>query len=74
MGTAVAWDYITSDPECGVRMPERELKRPHRFLTPDEVVRLIAASEEPTHTIVVLVSMTACALVKSLHCDRDTLI
>ena len=43
MGTAVSWDYILSNPVRGVKMPERTLKRPHRFLTADEVRSLIAA-------------------------------
>ncbi len=39
-------------------MPERFLKRPHRFLSLDEVRRLIAASDEPVRTIVLLAVMT----------------
>ena len=58
MGTAVNWDYIPTNPVCGVKMPERTLKRPHRFLTAVEVRRLIAASKEPIHTIVLLATMT----------------
>jgi len=41
-----------------VKMPERTLKRPHRFLTADEVRRLITASKEPARTIVLLAAMT----------------
>ena len=58
MGTAVNWDYIPNNPVRGVKMPERTLKRPHRFLTAEEVRRLIAASKEPIHTIVLLATMT----------------
>lgn len=58
MGTAVNWDYILSNPVRGVEMPERTLKRPHRFLTADEVRRLIAASKEPARTIILLAAMT----------------
>jgi integrase len=39
-------------------MPERTLKRPHRFLSAEEVQRLIASSKEPTRTIVILATMT----------------
>jgi integrase len=42
----------------GTKMPERSLKRPHRFLSPDEVRRLLAASEEPVRTIVLVAVMT----------------
>jgi integrase len=58
MGTAVSWNYLSDNPVRGVKMPERTLKRPHRFLTMDEVRRLIAASEEPVRTIVMLATIT----------------
>jgi len=58
LGTAVNWDYIPNNLVRGVKMPERTLKRPHRFLTADEVQRLIAASSEPLRTIVILATMT----------------
>jgi hypothetical protein len=49
MGTAVNWDYVLNNPVRGVKMPERTLKRPHRFLVAEEVRQLIAASNEPLH-------------------------
>jgi integrase len=58
LGTAVSWDYLTTNPVRGVKMPERSLKRPHKFLTTDEVKRLIAAYKEPSRTIVLLATMT----------------
>ncbi len=58
MGTAVDWEYILNNPVRGVKMPERTLKRPHSFLTADEVRRLIAASKEPARTIILLAAMT----------------
>ena len=58
MGTAVNWDYVLNNPVRGVKMPERTLKRPHRFLTAEEVRRLIAASNEPLRTIIILATMT----------------
>jgi integrase len=58
MGTAVNWDYVLSNPVPGVKMPERTLKRPHRFLAAHEVRSLIAASKEPARTIILLATMT----------------
>jgi integrase len=58
MGTAVNWDYVLNNPVRGVKMPERTLKRPHRFLTAEDVRRLIAASNEPLRTIIILATMT----------------
>src|SRR6202161_2062553 len=58
MGTAVDWDFILSNPVRGVKMPERTLKRPQRFLTADEVKRLIEATKQPTRSIVLLAAMT----------------
>lgn len=58
MGTAVSWKYVSDNPVRGVKMPERTLKRPHRFLSAEEVRRLIAASKEPTRTIIILATMT----------------
>ena len=58
MSTAVSWNYLPDNPVRGVKKPGRTLKRPHRFLTMDEVRRLIAASAEPVRTIVMLATMT----------------
>src|SRR5216684_7590127 len=58
MGTAVNWDYVLNNPVRGVKMPERTLKRPHRFLTAEEVRKLVAASNEPLRTIIILATMT----------------
>jgi integrase len=58
LGTAVTWSYLSDNPVHGVRMPERSLKRPHRFLNMDEMRRLVTASEEPVRTIVLLAAMT----------------
>src|SRR5262249_2274162 len=54
----VSWDYIPNNTVRGVKMPERTLKRPHRFLTGEEVQRLVAASSEPLRTILILATMT----------------
>jgi integrase len=58
LGTAVNWNFLTENPVRGVKMPERTLKRPHTFLTTDEVRRLIAKSEEPVRTIILLAALT----------------
>ena len=39
-------------------MPERTLKRPHRFLTMEQVRRLIVAADGSLRTIVLLAAMT----------------
>jgi integrase len=58
IGTAVDWNYLSDNPVRGAKMPERSLKRPHRFLSLDEARRLIEASDEPVRTIVLLAVMT----------------
>jgi len=58
MGTAVEWNFLSDNRVRGTKMPERSLKRPHRFFSLDEVRRLIAASDEPVRTIVLLAVMT----------------
>src|SRR5260370_35906447 len=58
MGAAVNWEYLSNSPVRGVKMPERTLKRPHKFLSAEEVQRLIASSKEPTRTIIILATMT----------------
>lgn len=37
LDTAEAWGYLLENPARGVMMPERSLKRPRRFLKPQEV-------------------------------------
>lgn len=58
VGTAVDWNFLSDNPVRGAKMPERSLKRPHRFLSLEEVRRLIEASDEPVRTIVLLAVMT----------------
>jgi integrase len=58
MSTAVSWNYLPDNPVRGVKMPERTYKRPHRFLDAQAVRLLIAASEEPVRSIVLLATMT----------------
>jgi integrase len=42
----------------GAKMPERSLKRPHRFLSLEDVRGLLENSNEPVRTIVLLAVMT----------------
>jgi len=58
LGTAVSWGYLAENPVRGVRMPERTLKRPRRFLRTDEVQRLLEALEEPARTVALLAVLT----------------
>src|ERR1700722_16915834 len=58
IGTAVDWNFLSDNRVRGTKMPERSLKRPHRFLSLDEVRRLLAASKEPVRTIVLVAVMT----------------
>jgi len=58
MGTAVNLDNVLNNPVRGVKMPQRTLKRPHRLLTAEEVRRLVAASNEPLRTIIILATIT----------------
>jgi integrase len=56
--TAVSWNYLSDHPVRGVKMPERTLKRPHRYLTIEQVRRLIVVSDGLVRTIVLLAAMT----------------
>lgn len=58
LSTAVSWGYIEQNAAQGVKMPERSAKRPVRFLTADEVRRLLGALDEPARTIVLLAVLT----------------
>jgi integrase len=58
VGTAVDWNYLSANAVRGAKMPERSLKRPHRFLSLEDVRRLLKASDEPVRTIVLLAVMT----------------
>jgi integrase len=58
IGTAVDWNYLSDNQVRGAKMPERSLKRPHRFFSLEQVRRLVEASDEPVRTIVLLAVMT----------------
>jgi len=58
IGTAVDWNYLSVNAVRGAKMPERSLKRPHRFLSLEDVRGLLENSNEPVRTIVLLAVMT----------------
>jgi len=58
LGIAVTWGYLGENPVRGVRMPERTLKHPHRFLSVEEAQRLLAVLNEPVRTIALLAILT----------------
>ena len=58
LGTSVSWNFLAENAVRGVKMPERFLKRPHQFLSVNDVQRLIAACKEPIRTIVIVSAMT----------------
>jgi integrase len=58
IGTAVDWNYQSVNAVRGAKMPERSLKRPHRFLSLEDVRGLLENSNEPVRTIVLLAVMT----------------
>ncbi len=58
LGTAQSWGYLSENAARGVKMPERTLKRPRRFLSVEEVRRLLSVLEEPVRTMVLLATFT----------------
>ena len=56
--TAVDWEYVPANPASGVKLPPRPLRQPLRFLTVDEVTRLLKALEEPERTLVLTAVLT----------------
>ncbi|MCH7844508.1 MAG: ATP-binding cassette domain-containing protein [Acidobacteria bacterium] len=62
LGTAVSWGYLAENPVRGVKMPERTLKRPHTFLSVDEVRRLLSVLDQPERTIVLLATLTGLSI------------
>ena len=62
LGTAASWGYLAENPVRGVKMPERTLKRPHTFLSVDEVRRLLSVLDQPARTIVLLATLTGLSI------------
>lgn len=56
--TAESWDYVSANPARGVKLPPRPLRQMGKFLTVDEVNRLVSALEEPARGIVVMAVLT----------------
>ena len=56
--TAVDWDYVPVNPARGVKLPQRPLRQPLRFLTVGEVTRLLEALREPERTLVLTAVLT----------------
>jgi integrase len=56
--TAVHWEYVPLNPATGVKLPPRPLRGQLRFLTTDEVSRLLSALEEPGRTLVLMAVLT----------------
>jgi integrase len=55
---AVDWEYVPVNPARGIKLPPRPLRQPARFLTIDEVRRLVRALEEPERTLVLTAVLT----------------
>ncbi len=56
--TAVDWEYVPRNPATGVKLPPRPPRGQLRFLTTDEVSRLLSALEEPGRTLVLMAVLT----------------
>ena len=56
--TAVDWDYVPVNPARGVRLPQRPIRQPLRFLTVGDVTRLLEALREPERTVVLTAVLT----------------
>lgn len=57
LGTALSWSCLSENPVRGVKMPERTLRRPPRFLSAEELRRLLALLAEPIRTIALLAAL-----------------
>ncbi len=56
--TAVEWNYITSNPARGVRLPAKQLARPPRMITVEQLRSLLREFPEPARTMVLLCAFT----------------
>ncbi len=54
LSTAVSWGYLQENPARGVKLPPKQLKPERKFLTPDQVRRLLAVLPEPMRTMVLV--------------------
>lgn len=58
IGVAVSWGYLVDNPARGVKLPHRQLNCEPRYLTPDQVRRLLAVLPEPVGTIALVAVVT----------------
>jgi integrase len=58
LSTAVEWDYLLANPVRGVKLPAQPLREDRRFLTVDEVTRLLKALDGPAYTLVLSAVLT----------------
>jgi len=56
--TAVEWNYLTSNAARGVRLPAKQLARPPRMITIEQLRALLSQSPEPARTMVLLCAFT----------------
>jgi integrase len=80
LGTAKDWRYLADNPVLGVEMPERNLKRPHRALSIEEVRMLLSKMNEPERTITIVATLAGLRIGEILglrwgrvHLDQCTL-
>jgi integrase len=58
LSTAVDWEYLPANPVRGVKLPAQPLREDRRFLTVDEVTRLLKALDGPAYTLVLSAVLT----------------
>ena len=58
LSTAVDWEYLPVNPVRGVKLPARPLREDRRFLTIDEVTRLLKALDGPAYTLILSAVLT----------------
>ena len=56
--TAVEWNYLTSNPVRGVRLPAKQLPSPPRMITVEQLRALLRELPEPARTMVLLCAFT----------------
>ena len=56
--TAVEWNYLSSNPVRGVRLPTKQLVRPPRVITVEQLRALLRVLPEPVRTMVLLCAFT----------------
>jgi integrase len=58
LNTAVDWEYLPVNPVRGVKLPARPLREDRRFLTVDEVMRLLTELDGPAYTLILSAVLT----------------